>query len=354
MTAVIGTDRGFPETFSVSIPAQGGKRIHHDREERLALVYRYAVESGGITAAALGEADLGLAAGEVEEAVASLRDRRLLAVEPGSDGLLVAVDPEIAALLLVSPMEQEIYRRRELIAQIQERTESFRRDYARKARPAVEPAPVERVADAVAVGGFLKVAAAACATEILVLQSGDWDAEEFDDFLRVCARQVVRGVSVRIICRHRDRAELVLRRKLRDLTEVGAQVRTVSHVPRAAAIFDGSQAVLLDSAATEPGASCVRVEVVVRFLLDVFEHQWDAATPVDRGEPGYAEAADDLQQSIAALMARGFTDEVMARKLGMSVRTTRRHIAALMQDLGAVSRFQAGARAARRQLVEAV
>ncbi|MFD0635261.1 hypothetical protein ACFQ9X_30700 [Catenulispora yoronensis] len=60
-------------------------------------------------------------------------------MEPGSGGLLVAVDPEIAALLLVSPMEQEIYRRRELIAQIQERTEALRRDYARKARPAVEP-----------------------------------------------------------------------------------------------------------------------------------------------------------------------------------------------------------------------
>ncbi|MFD0635260.1 hypothetical protein ACFQ9X_30695 [Catenulispora yoronensis] len=213
---------------------------------------------------------------------------------------------------------------------------------------------MERVEDAVAVRGFLKLAAGACAAEILVLQSGDWDAEKFDDVLRVCAHQAARGVAVRIICRHRHRADLVSRRKLRDLADAGAQVRTVSHVPRAAVVFDGSQAVLLDPASTEPGASCVRVEVVVRFLLDVFEHQWDAATPVDRGEPGYAEAADDLQQSIAELMARGFTDEVMARKLGMSVRTTRRHIAALMQDLGAVSRFQAGARAVRRQLVEAV
>ncbi|WP_370383433.1 hypothetical protein [Catenulispora sp. GAS73] len=317
-------------------------------------VYRYAVDTGGITSAALAAAELDMSAGQAEEAIASLRGRRLLAVDPGADGLLVAVDPEIAALLLVSPMEQEIYRRKELIAQIQERTESFRRDYARKARPAAEPAPVERVADPVAVRGFLKLAAASCAAEILVLQSGDWDAEEFDDVLRVCAQQAARGVAVRVICRHRHRAELLTRRKLRDLTELGAQVRTVSHVPRAAVVFDGAQAVLLDGASPEPGASCVRVDVVVRFLLDVFEYQWDAATPVDRSNPGYAEAADDLQQSIAAMMAQGLTDEVMARKLGMSVRTTRRHIAALMQDLGAVSRFQAGARAVRRRLVEAV
>jgi DNA-binding NarL/FixJ family response regulator len=52
-------------------------------------------------------------------------------------------------------------------------------------------------------------------------------------------------------------------------------------------------------------------------------------------------------------MAKGYTDEVLARKLGMSVRTCRRHIASLMRRLDAVSRFQAGVRAGRRQLVEA-
>jgi DNA-binding NarL/FixJ family response regulator len=62
--------------------------------------------------------------------------------------------------------------------------------------------------------------------------------------------------------------------------------------------------------------------------------------------------AGDLQQTIAAMMARGFTDEVLARKLGMSLRTCRRHIAALMQDLDAVSRFQAGVRASRASLVD--
>jgi len=51
-------------------------------------------------------------------------------------------------------------------------------------------------------------------------------------------------------------------------------------------------------------------------------------------------------------MARGFTDEVLARKLGMSLRTCRRHIAALMHDLDAVSRFQAGVRASRASLVD--
>ena len=61
-----------------------------------------------------------------------------------------------------------------------------------------------------------------------------------------------------------------------------------------------------------------------------------------------AGVGQDLQQAIARLMAQGLTDEVVARRLGMSVRTCRRHIAAMLQNLDAVSRFQAGVQAASR------
>jgi DNA-binding NarL/FixJ family response regulator len=44
-------------------------------------------------------------------------------------------------------------------------------------------------------------------------------------------------------------------------------------------------------------------------------------------------------------LARGFTDEAAARKLGVSVRTARREAADLLTRLHARSRFQAGARA---------
>ena len=41
-------------------------------------------------------------------------------------------------------------------------------------------------------------------------------------------------------------------------------------------------------------------------------------------------------------------DEQIARALGMSVRTVRRRVADLMDELGADSRFQAGVEAVRR------
>jgi DNA-binding CsgD family transcriptional regulator len=320
-------------------------------EEHINSVYRYAARTGGIDSLDTVALDLGLDAGTVNEAVRHLVESHLLREEDGGR-LLVPVDPEVAAALLVSPMEREIYQRRELIAQIQKRIEVFRQDYASTGRPTSELSSVEHVAGSMEVRGYLKIASDACRDEMMVLRSGRPDDDEFDDFLRMCAHLLDRGVTVRIICQHRSRADLTTRMKIKSLADAGALVRTVSHIPRAAVVFDRSVAVLLGSAGGEATASRVRNDDVVQFLLDVFNHLWDAATPLASFESGYAEVADDLQQTIAGLMAKGFTDEVLARKLGMSVRTCRRHIAALMRDLDAVSRFQAGVQAARRSLVD--
>lgn len=51
---------------------------------------------------------------------------------------------------------------------------------------------------------------------------------------------------------------------------------------------------------------------------------------------------------LLAQLASGAKDEHIARTLGLSLRTVRRRIAALMSDLGVDTRFQAGAEAVRR------
>ena len=59
----------------------------------------------------------------------------------------------------------------------------------------------------------------------------------------------------------------------------------------------------------------------------------------------------ELTQAILGQLATGAKDELIARRLGMSVRTCRRHIAAIMLHLRAESRFQAGALAAQLGLL---
>ncbi|MGX6606761.1 DUF6879 family protein [Micromonosporaceae bacterium Da 78-11] len=326
-------------------------------EGHIMRVYRHAVARGGIRDLDAVATEARLAAHEVQAAVDHLVGTHLLRSDPGGEPLLVAVDPEVATMLLVSPMEREIYRRREMIAQIRERTGKLRQEYARISRPATEA--VDRVDGAMEVRGYLRVAGDACRREIMILQGGGPAVADLDDFLRAGSSLAAPGlagpgIQVRILCQHRSRADLVTRMKVKNAIDAGAEVRTVSHVPRDAVVFDRSLAVLLGAGATgERFASRVHDDDVVAFLLDVFDHLWDEATPVENFDSGYSEVADDLQQTIAGMMAKGYTDEVLARKLGMSVRTCRRHISALMHDLEAVSRFQAGVQSVRRSVLKA-
>lgn len=48
------------------------------------------------------------------------------------------------------------------------------------------------------------------------------------------------------------------------------------------------------------------------------------------------------------LLGAGMTDEAIARKCGVSVRTLRRRVRVLQDRLGSTGRFQAGVRAAHR------
>jgi DNA-binding CsgD family transcriptional regulator len=320
-------------------------------QDHVASVYRYAVDKGAINAVQTVATDLVLGVPDVKVAIEYLIEYRLLREENHAGHRLVPVDPEIATASLISPMEREIYQRREQIARIQERIDPLRGDYAWGCPSASRFASIEHVAGSMEVAGYLKLAGDACDEEVMALRSGRKDAEELDEFLRFCPDLVKRGIVVRVICEHRSRADFTSRMKIKHLMDEGALVRTASLVPRAAIVFDQSSAVLLGFADGETSASRVRNGHVMQFLLDVFSDLWDSATPVESFESGYAEVADDLQLTIAGLMAKGFTDEVLARKLGMSVRTCRRHIAAMMHDLDAVSRFQAGARAASHSLL---
>jgi DNA-binding Lrp family transcriptional regulator len=91
----------------------------------------------------------------------------------------------------------------------------------------------------------------------------------------------------------------------------------------------------------------VRSPALLGALTATFDLIWERATPVGRragGGPGYDDA-------LLQLLAEGLQDEAVAEKLGVSVRTVRRRVAELLEDLGARTRFQAGVQAARKGLL---
>jgi ATP/maltotriose-dependent transcriptional regulator MalT len=86
---------------------------------------------------------------------------------------------------------------------------------------------------------------------------------------------------------------------------------------------------------------------VTRTYQALFTWVWESAIPaVDYRRLG-VRVRDGLTQQILVFLNAGYKDDAAARQLGLSVRTYRRHVAEIMRDLGAASRFQAGARAAK-------
>ncbi|MCW2739137.1 helix-turn-helix domain-containing protein [Nocardioides sp.] len=128
---------------------------------------------------------------------------------------------------------------------------------------------------------------------------------------------------------------------------MGEQVRVISEVPTRMFIFGAAHAVLPEPIGfTDEPRVHVRQRSVVAALTLWFELLWSRAAPVADLESGHGHP-DGRQFLLEQLMA-GATDELIARKLGISLRTVRRRVADLMSDLGVDTRFQAGAEAVRR------
>ena len=90
----------------------------------------------------------------------------------------------------------------------------------------------------------------------------------------------------------------------------------------------------------------IRQRSIVAALTLWFELLWSRATPVPDLEA--ATGHPDARRFLLEQLMAGATDEVIARRLGIGLRTVRRRIAELMTDLGVDTRFQAGAEAVRR------
>ena len=127
---------------------------------------------------------------------------------------------------------------------------------------------------------------------------------------------------------------------------IGERIRVVPEVPTRLAVI-GERVLLPDP----PGLSNERLLVLrqpglVELAISYFEALWDRSVAVpalDQGEP-----TPDLNGLLLRQLAQGAKDEQIARTLGVSLRTVRRRIAAIMTELGVDSRFQAGVEAVRR------
>jgi Sugar-specific transcriptional regulator TrmB len=131
----------------------------------------------------------------------------------------------------------------------------------------------------------------------------------------------------------------------------GEQARVRPDLPLKMLMADDRMAVIPISSSEQhvDAAYVVHPSSLLDALLTLFEAEWDRGMPlsVDGALDG-ADAPDEETRDLLTLLASGLTDQGIARSLGWSTRTTQRRIHALMEDLGATTRFQMGMSAKAR------
>jgi DNA-binding CsgD family transcriptional regulator len=131
----------------------------------------------------------------------------------------------------------------------------------------------------------------------------------------------------------------------------GEQARTLPALPIKLLISD-DQLALIPAAVTSRSVDTTFVihkSPILDALIALFEAEWARATPIPgttAASGGATPGAPDAETAtLLAMLAAGMTDAAIARSLSWSMRTTQRRMRQLMTDLGATSRFQAGAAA---------
>jgi len=159
-------------------------------------------------------------------------------------------------------------------------------------------------------------------------------------------------VAVRLLCGPSTLAAGQVREVLRQCP--GLQLRLSRGRVRGALLVDGEVALVRCAPGTaDPSASVIRSPTLVRALETLFVGAWVHAAPIGGRSRPREGAPVDLARAVLTQLCAGNTDSHAARRLGISLRTYRRRVASIMRELGAESRFQAGALAVEAGLLPA-
>ncbi|MEC3992522.1 helix-turn-helix transcriptional regulator [Actinacidiphila sp. DG2A-62] len=191
-----------------------------------------------------------------------------------------------------------------------------------------------------AVLSLVDEASLACKEEMVTCQPGGGrPPEQLEQALARDLALLGRGVRMRTLYQHSARYHAPTRDYVEKVTAAGAEVRTCPELFGRLIAFDRSAA-FIPHHSMPGGAAVVRDASTLAFLCGAFDRAWDLATPF--GNRLDTLALGELHQNILRLLGEGARDETIARRLGMSLRTCRKHVAEIFEQLGAKSRFQAG------------
>jgi DNA-binding CsgD family transcriptional regulator len=312
-------------------------------------LYRALLSQPGSTLAQIA-AQLGRTPGDLDKPAAALGDMGLVRSDVGDS--LLAVSPMLAEATVLGAEDLELGARR---ASVEARRNAIRGlvpDWNEALTSTVQDVAVDVLTDQTAMANVLMHYADRCQHELLSVAPGRLPTTRIDGRTRIAnLYSLRRGVKTRALYQYTALRDRATRSYLNELADNGAKVRFASSVPGRSLVIDRDVA-LLPIPTTDlgrHGLAVVREPNVIAWVVATFEQLWAEASPLEdvihhqRDET----ELDHTQTAILRLMAEGEKDEAISRRLSISVRTCRRHIADYMAQVGATSRFQAGVIAAR-------
>lgn len=271
----------------------------------------------------------------------------LALIRPSEDGSVRAVPPELAMEVLLTRQQADL-------AAQQQRVEAARAAAARliadlsDLHPASQ-AGVEQLEGVEQIREKLTLLTRRVRREVMgFAPNGAHTRESLEAAKPLDAELLARGVRMRTVYLDSVRNSPHTVAYAEWLAERGGAVRTAPSLPVRMIITDRETAILpVRAGNAREAAVLLRGQGTLTALCALFDGVWDSAVDLAEVSAPDEHGLSAQDREVLRFLALGLTDDAIARRIGVSPRTARRTASHLMDRLGARSRFQAGALAAR-------
>lgn len=280
----------------------------------------------------------GSTTGPVPECLLALGLMRPMAGKPE---VLVPVPPDVALNEMQRPVERQIQDARQRMLAMAEAVGPAERLYREEQEHFVTAVRMLRGIDVI--NDTLRTLNSSCREELLAAQPGGPRPQfVLDETGPQLLAMLDRGVQHRTLYQHTVRAHEPTLEFMTRMHAAGGRFRTDGELPGRMIIYDRSVAVVPDDRYERSHhALLVEHPGLLLFLVNVFEHAWSLAEPVEfAAAEKPAALTDERRLSVLRLMVEGHTDAAIAARLGMSPRTVQNHIKRASDEFGSHSRTQ--------------
>lgn len=324
--------------------------------DRAETVYRVMLANPNLGLGELAER-LSVSCDDVKSAFDELARAALLRPSLDTPDQWRAVSPEAGLEAVLARQQAELVQQQNRIEEARAAAAALMAEYT-KLRPGWQYAEVEQLVGVAAVRQRIKELVPKVHSEMLSLAPDGAQSSDTVDAATPLDRDLLeRGVRFRNIYLDSIRNDAKTLAYARWQADLGGEIRTVPALPMRMIVYDRELGIVpIDPEDTSAGAVLIQGPGLIAALIALFDQVWAKATPLAAHRRHRIKGDDDMPSSqeleLLRLLAQGLTDELVSRRLGISVRTMRRIAADLMERLGARSRFQAGALAVARGWLE--